>query len=887
MPASSERKERLTAQTTMQHHHHDRKIGLQSIPKPWSLSVDQVLERLDVEATRGLSDQEAGARLNIYGPNHLQTRPGRAWPSVLIAQFKSFLVLLLALAAVLGFIFQNWIEGCAICVVILINAAIGFFTEIGAIRSMESLRKFNAVHVTVRRDGKSKRLRAEKMVPGDIVTVEAGDVIAADMRLISASRLLANESLLTGESFPVEKSLSTLPQETIAPERFNMLYKGASINRGSAEAVVTGTGLDTELGRISSLVLATKDEITPLEKRLNLLARKLIIVTLIVTLLTLIMGLISGKELLLMIETSIALAVAAIPEGLPIIATLALARGMWRMAKNNALINRLSAVETLGATHVICTDKTGTLTENKMTLDRIHPTASGGDMEILKIGALCNKATSDGIGDPLEVALLHAAKERDFIQKDLSETHPLVSEEAFDSESKRMATAHRHELDILVAVKGAAEAILSICTRIRTSDASIPLTDMERSIWLRKNHDLASAGFRVLAFATKSTTGLEEPLCRDLTFLGLASFIDPPREDVRAALEECRKAGIRVVMVTGDQPGTAVHVAKSVHILNEGAPDGVVLGKNLPMLSDQQLLEAGIFARVTPGDKLRIIALHQKNGSVVAMTGDGINDAPALKKADIGIAMGLRGTEVSREAADMILRDDSFTTIVTAIRQGRIIYNNIRKFVVYLMSCNLSEVLIVGLAAWVDAPLPLLPLQILFLNMITDVFPALALGASEGDQNVMSHPPRKMAVQLIGRSQWIRITGYSLLITVVVLGAFFYSLDVLQVSSKEAVTSSFLVLAIAQILHVFNMTEKGSPFFLNEITRNHFIWLAISICFALLFAALYVPVLSAALDLTIPCARSWLLIVLGGSAPLVIGRLASWISSQSMHSVEH
>jgi Ca2+-transporting ATPase len=871
----------------MKHSCHDLEQEFQSISKPWSLSGEQVLERLHVDSSLGLSEEEAEARLDIHGPNHLQTRAGRAWPSVLFAQFKSFLVLLLALAAALGFTFQNWVEGSAICVVILINAAIGFFTEIGAIRSMESLRKFNAVHVTARRGGKSKRLRAEKMVPGDIVMIDAGDVIAADMRLISASRLLANESLLTGESFPVEKSVSALPESAIAPERFNMLYKGASVNRGNAVAVVTATGLDTELGRISSLVLATKDEITPLEKRLDLLARKLIIVTLIITLMTLIMGLVSGKELFLMIETSIALAVAAIPEGLPIIATLALARGMWRMAKNNALINRLSAVETLGATNVICTDKTGTLTENKMTLDQIHPTASGGDMEILKIGALCNKATPDGLGDPLEVALLHAAKERDFSQKDLSETHPLVSEEAFDSESKRMATAHRHELDILVAVKGAAEAVLSICTRIRTSDVSIPLTDMERLSWLRKNHDLASEGFRVLAFATKSTAELEDPLCQNLTFLGLASFIDPPREDVRAALDECRKAGIRVVMVTGDQPGTAVHVAKSVHILDEGAPVGVVQGKDLSTLTDQQLLEVGIFARVTPRDKLDIIAHHQKNGSVVAMTGDGINDAPALKKADIGIAMGLRGTEVSREAADMILRDDSFTTIVTAIRQGRIIYNNIRKFVVYLMSCNLSEVLIVGIAASVDAPLPLLPLQILFLNMITDVFPALALGASEGDQNVMSHPPRKMTAQLIGRSQWIRITAYSLLISVVVLGSFFYSLNVFQVSSEEAVTSSFLVLAIAQILHVFNMTEEGSPFFLNEITRNHFVWLAISVCFALLFAALYVPVLSAALDLTVPSTKSWLLIVLGGSAPLVIGRIASWIRSQFMHSDGH
>lgn len=866
---------------------HERDIAFKLPASPWSISGEQVLEKLQVGISRGLSENEAAARLESYGPNYLQAKASRKWLSILIAQFKSFLVLLLTLAAGLGFVFKNWVEGGAICVVILINAAIGFFTEIGAIRSMESLRQFNVVHVTVRRDGKSKRILAEELVPGDIVIVDAGDVIAADMRLISSSRLLVNESLLTGESFPIDKSVASLPEETIIAERFNMLYKGTTINRGNAEAIVTSTGLETELSQIASLVLDTKDEITPLEKRLSQLARKLIIVTIIITLFTLVMGLASGKDLFLMIETSIALAVAAIPEGLPIIATLALARGMWRMAKNNALINRLSAVETLGATNVICTDKTGTLTENKMSLDSIIPSAPGGDIEILKIGSLCNKATIDGIGDPLEVALLNAAKERNFSHGELCSIHPLVYEEAFDSESKRMATAHKHDLDILVAVKGAAEAVLSICTSIRTSNGPVPLTKMERRNWLRKNHDLALAGFRILAFATKATRDPQNSLYQNLTFLGLGCFIDPPRENIRAALNECRKAGIRVVMVTGDQPGTAIHVAKSVRIMDQDAPDVAVLGKDIRNLTDRQLLDASIFARVTPKDKLDIIERHQKNGSVVAMIGDGVNDAPALKKADIGIAMGLRGTEVSREAAKMILLNDSFDTIITAIRQGRIILNNVRKFVVYLMSCNLSEVLIVGLAAGVNAPLPLLPVQILFLNMVTDVLPALALGASEGDQNVMNQAPRKLSLAIIGRRQWLRIIGYSLLITMVVLGSFAYALHVLHVSTKEAVTISFFIVAIAQIIHVFNMTEKGSPLIWNEITKNHFIWLAILLCFTLLFAALYIPIFSEALDLTFIGFESWMLILIGGSVPLIIGRLVSWISSQFMHSDEH
>ena len=861
--------------------------GLNDAASPWGISGGQVLDELHVELSGGLSEAEAAARLGIYGPNHLQTRPGRKWPGVVIAQFRSFLVLLLALAAGLGFVFGNWIEGSAICVVILINAAIGFFTELGAIRSMDSLRQFNAVHVTVRRDGKNMRIPAEGLVPGDILIVDAGDVIAADMRLVSASRLLANESLLTGESFPVEKDPATLPQDTILAERSNMLYKGTSISRGTGDAVVTSTGLRTELGQISSLVLATEDEITPLEKRLSLLARKLIFVTLAITAFILAMCVISGKGLYLMIETSIALAVAAVPEGLPIIATLALARGMWRMAKNNALINCLSAVETLGATNVICTDKTGTLTENKMTLEEVFPTFPGGDAAVLKAGVLCNKATLDGIGDPLEVALLNAAKDRDLSHQELRDSLPVLNEEAFDYETKRMATAYRHGSEILVVAKGAAEAILEICTRIQKPGGPADLTNEEREVWLKKNHDLASEGFRILAFAHNDMVDPAEPLFKDLVFLGLASFSDPPREDIRDTIRECRKAGIRIVMVTGDQPGTAIHVARSVGIIDDDNAAAAVLGKDIGSLTDAQLIGVSIFARVSPRDKLDIIRRHQMNGSVVAMTGDGVNDAPALKKADIGIAMGLRGTEVSREAADMILRDDAFTSIVTAIRQGRIIFGNIRKFVVYLMSCNVSEILVVGLAAGANAPMPLLPLQILFLNMVTDVFPALALAASEGDERIMSHPPRRMSEGVIGRTQWIHITGYSLLITAAVLCSFVYSLRVLLVSTEEAVSSTFIVLAIAQVLHVFNMAEKGAPLILNEITRNRFVWLAILICFSLLSAALHIPLLSAMLELSIPVPRSWPVILVGGAAPFVISRLASWISSQSMRSGGH
>jgi len=845
---------------------------------PWQLEPIEALNQLDSDSVTGLTDSGAATRLALHGLNQLHTQTGRKWPSILISQFKSLLVLLLAVAGGLGFAFGNWIEGTAICIVILINAAIGFFTELGAVHSMESLRKFNSIQVTVRRNHCSIRISAEELVPGDIVIIEAGDIIAADLRLLTASRLQANESLLTGESFPVAKELLALPEDTILAERSCMLFKGTSITRGTAEAIVTSTGLNTELGKISSLVLQTEDEITPLEKRLSLLGRKLIVVTIIITLFTFIMGLSSGKDLYLMIETSIALAVAAIPEGLPIIATLALARGMWRMAKNNALINKLSAVETLGATNIICTDKTGTLTENKMTLDHVLPAAIDGHDELLHIGALCNKATPDGLGDPIEVALLQAA-----LQKSITQDFPLVHEEAFDSETKRMATVHQSDDGFLVAVKGAAEAILPLCSHVQTHEGLLPLCQNHLHTWEGKNHHLASEGFRVLAFAKKSTTSETEDPYSDLTFLGLACFIDPPREDIAATLDQCQQAGIRVIMVTGDQAGTATNVAEAVHIIPPNDPHPAITGKDFHTTPKATLIETNIFARVTPKDKLDLIELHQKNGSVVAMTGDGVNDAPALKKADIGIAMGQRGTEVAREASDMILRDDSFPSIIKAIRQGRIIFNNIRKFVVYLMSCNLSEILIVGLAAGFNAPLPLLPLQILFLNMVTDVFPALALGASGGNSQVMTRPPREMSEPLIGRRQWTSIISYSLLITASVLGAFAIALLSFKLSTPEAVTISFLILAIAQVLHVFNMAEPGTRIFNNEITQNRFVWGALILCFTLLAAALTIPLFAKTLALTTPSPQGWLLVTIGSLIPLVVGRLTTLFKKTSIN----
>lgn len=871
---------------------------------PWSEDPDKVLEQQDSSAESGLSEQEAARRLQQYGMNQLQASSGRAWLSILVAQFNSLLVLLLAVAATLAFAFHDWIEGIAICAVLVINSLIGFFTELGAVRTMESLRKYNKTWATIRRGGKVSKITAEHLVPGDIVLLEAGDMVAADLRITACSRLQVNESALTGESLPVGKNDAAIATNTILAERTSMLYKGTSLTRGSAEGVVVATGLATEFGTISSLVSTTEDEITPLEKRLAHLSRKLIVVTIGITIFTLVAGLLRGRELYLMIETSIALAVAAIPEGLPIIATLALARGLWRMARSNALINRLSAVETLGATNVICTDKTGTLTENKMVVVQVvtdegvdnfktHERPLASTEDLLTIGVLCNNAQLEhgndivgpdgkpaGIGDPMEVALLTAGAQRGMDKTDLQQRYPRHHEEAFDSEVKMMATIHsREQADdgYLFAVKGAAEPVLAACTCLQTVEGTVSMGEDQREYWLDQNQNLASEGFRVLALAQKTSTAPEEKPYEDLSFIGLVCIMDPARADIPAAIKACRDAGIRVVMVTGDQGGTALHVAKNTGICQAEGEQIEAKGTDIDEAQQrgrlEEMLGVTVFSRVTPKNKLDIIQLHQDQGNVVAMTGDGVNDAPALKKADIGIAMGIRGTEVAQETADMVLRDDAFVSIVSAVEQGRIIFNNIRKFVVYLMSCNLSEVLVIGLASMSGAPLPLLPLQILFLNMVTDVFPALALGASKGHKDVMTQPPRSMSDPIVGRHQWRVISFYSLLITVCVLTSFGIARGVLGLTDAQAVTVSFLVIAMAQLLHVFNMAEPESKAVNNEIARNPYVWWAVAICSLILMSAMFYPPLAEILSLEPIGQRGWLLVLCASIVPLIIGRL--------------
>jgi Ca2+-transporting ATPase len=883
----------------------------------WKLPSDKVLNILDVEREKGLEKTEVARRKHEFGPNKLKKAERKPAGEILIDQFKSILVLLLTVAAGVSFVFMQWVEGIAIAVVIVINAVIGFYTEYRALKSMEALYALTEITDQVRREGTAETVSAEDIVPGDIVLLEAGDLVTADIRLIEASNLQVDESSLTGESIPVSKQVESIEEDLPLADRRNMLYKGTALTRGSAEGVVIATGMDTELGKISSLVEeAQKGEKTPLEKRLETLGQKLVWVALAIAGVVAVSGVLQGRDTFQMIETAIALAVATVPEGLPIVATIALARGMWKMADQNALVNRLSAVETLGSTSVICTDKTGTLTENKMTVTdividegRVSVTGTGLELEgtftfkgqeidphthtalheILLNGVLCTNASLtradeiQAVGDPTEVALL-VAGEKAGIERDTAlTTHPEMREESFDPAVKMMATVHEADDHYVIAAKGAPEAVLEASTHVSTDKGERELTEKEKSRWRHRDEKLASEGLRVLAMAKKYTEVVDADPYSNLTFIGLIGLLDPPRREVRPSIETCQEAGIRVVMVTGDHAATAVTVGRELGLIEESeVVEGQVLEEIATLTEEERekILQTPIFARVNPAQKLNLIEIHQAAGSIVAMTGDGVNDAPALNKADIGVAMGQRGTQVARESADIILRDDNFSTIEMAVEQGRVIFTNIRKFVFYLLSCNISEILVIFLASLMGVPLPLLPLQILFLNVVTDIFPAFALSGGKGSPRIMKIPPRDPKESILTRNHWEGIGAYGLTITAAVLGAFSMALFWYGMPETQVVTVSFLTLAFSQLWHVFNMRDRGSSFLNNEITENPYVWGALLFCGILLLLATYLPGLSAVLKTVDPGHTGWMLILGFSLLPWAVGQLWNSLVSQ-------
>ena len=877
--------------------------------EPHATEGADVARRLEVDPMRGLSDRQIQQRRARHGPNRVRLERPRGPLGILAAQFSGLIVWLLAAAAALSVAVGDTPEALAIGVVLLVNAAIGFVTELSALRSIAALSQIGDVRARVRRAGAETLVAAQDLVPGDVLVLQAGDVVAADARLLMASGMHADQSILTGESVPVAKDTAPDAPDTPPADRSCVVFKGTSVTQGKGLAVVTATGNATELGQIADLVQTSGTTASPLDKRLSLLGRWLVWLSLGLVAAIAGAGILRGLDPVTMAETAIALAVAAVPEGLPVVATLCLARGMWRIMRRNALVTRLSAVETLGATTVILTDKTGTLTENRMSVIRYllpgadvaaDPGAGGfaGHLQdlpppeaealraALRMGALCSDGRLDRdealAGDPMELALLRAARDAGFDRPALLAEMPQERDLPFDPRTKMMATIHRAGSGRLVAVKGAPEAVIPMCTAVVGHDA---LDAAGRETWLDRANDAAAEGARILALACRETDGPGAPF-QDLSLAGLVCIADPLREEVPEAVAACQRAGIRVVMLTGDHPATAGAIARRAGLIAEGAR--IVTGGALgdpATLSDagrEEVLKAAVFARISPEQKQALAALFQDRGEIVAMTGDGVNDAPSLKQADIGIAMGHRGTEVARQTAQMVLLDDRFPTIVTAIREGRIIFDNIRRFVIYLMSCNVSEVLLVGAAVLVGLPPPLMPLQILFLNLVTDVFPAFAVGMGRGGDGVMARPPRPPAEAIVTRAGWIRIAAIGTLIAAASLATFVLARRDPDLSEGQAVTVAFLTLALAQLWNVFNVRSPGSRLFDNDIVRNAYVWWAIGLCLALTAAAIWAPPLSALLHLPPPGVEGALLALGGSVAPLAVWQ--SWLLLRSARS---
>ncbi|MFP4547213.1 MAG: cation-translocating P-type ATPase [Fidelibacterota bacterium] len=864
----------------------------------YTKTADQALEELDSKRD-GLSAEEHENRLNKYGLNKLKETKKKGFLQILWAQINNPVVYLLTAAAIVAFFFGDLAEGVAILVVILINTGIGFWMEYQAQKSMEALKKMDKIKAKVVRNGETNTIDAEKLVPGDIIHLEAGMIVPADARLIETSELEADESALTGESVPVEKTTEKIAGEQSLGDRTNMLFKGTVITGGNGTAVVTATGMKTEMGNISTMVSEAEQEQIPLDKKLNKLTKNLIWLTLGLALAYFALGLLTGKEVYILFQTAVAWAIAAIPEGLPVVASIALARGMLKLAKHQAIIKQLSAVETLGETTVIFTDKTGTLTENKLSLEQItlpketHTvTIQKNSVQIepeipretpenfqhfMRISALCNYADLEKEeGDPLDLSLLRFLKLYDHEKWDAFKQMQRKVEDPFDSESKLMGSVNEYENKYYVSCKGAAESIISRSTSIRVNGEKERFSDKMKENWMKKNDEMSSKGLRVIACAYKTIDELKdnvddatETYMHSLVFIGLAGFLDPPKPEVQNAVEECQSAGIKVIMVTGDHPGTSKNIARQVHIVEDEAAN-VILGDDLKKDQHSKITSTRIFSRVDPEQKLNIIDHFQQQNEIVGMTGDGVNDAPALKKADIGIAMGKRGTQVAGEVADMVLKDDSFPSIVHAVEEGRIIFQNIRKFIIYQLSYHLGEILVIGSISFTLFKLPVLPLQLLFLNLLSDVFPALALGVGKGNPAVMKLPPKDPAEPIITHRCWIRIVYYGIVFGITVTGAYLFAKFGLNLSDEIANNVAFFTLAFSQLLHVFNMRDPDEGIFLNQVTKNKFVWYALAFCIAAIVAAYFIPVLKEVLSFPDMGTKPWLLVLVASLSPVII-----------------
>jgi Ca2+-transporting ATPase len=864
-----------------------------------ALEAHAVTGLLDVDPGLGLTTTQVIERQRQYGRNALQQIQSRSAWRVLIDQFASIVIALLAIAAGISWATGDSAEAIAILVVLVINATVGFVTEWQAGRALDALRRQTRTLSRVRRDGFELTVQAEGLVPGDIVILNAGDRVPADARLLEAVRMEAEESALTGESTTVEKITHAVAQQSPLAERRSMLYLGTAVAAGHALAIVVSTGVATELGKIGRLVATSTKERSPLELQLAHLGRRLVYLVLIIAVVVMVTGWLRGDGLWMMVEVGISLAVAAVPEGLPAVTTLILALGVLHMAQQRAIMRRLPAVETLGSTTVICADKTGTLTENRMTvreyylsdgrqieIDRCQDSIAGDELlgQAVRVGVLCNEASfrAEGddqtrtVGDPTETALLVVADALVIDVPHERAIHPKVGEQPFHSSTKRMTTLHRKtDGQHFAALKGAPAVVLNACSSYRDATGkTMPLDEKALAKFSAANEEMANRALRVLGLAVKHfETGAEhysdEALESDYTFLGFVGMIDPPRPGVAEAIRRAHSAGIRTVMLTGDQLNTGIAIARELGL---GKKEPTALhARDLIGAEPNRLAELArntdVFARVSPEEKLRIVEALQEAGEVVAVTGDGVNDAPALKRANIGIAMGQRGTEVAKEAADVVLADDNFETIVNAVEGGRTIYANITKFVHMMFSHNLGEVLMIFTAIAAGWALPLLPLQILWMNLVTDVFPALALAVEPASKDIMNQPPRSSRTTLLSKSFLILIGWQAALLAALALAAYAWALARYGPGPHSRTIALFALVSV-QLGHMFNCRSRTRSA-LDGLFRNPFLWIAALVVVSLQLLAAWFGPLSAVLGTVSPYAIDW--VVIGGCGLLTIG----------------
>ncbi len=914
-----------------------------------NLTTEEALGALETNAETGLDKSEVARRSKKYGLNELKEAPPKTIWAKLWAQFNDFVIWLLVGAALISAALGEWVEAGAIMAIVVLNAVLGIVQEQRAEEELAALKKLAAPEADVIRDGLRESVPARKLVPGDIVVLEAGNFIPADLRLLQTYNLKVEEAALTGESVPVQKDSGiTLPEDASLGDRKNSAFMGTLVSYGRGRGLVVDTGMKTQIGRIAEMLSQVEDEVTPLQRRLDQLGKTLGWAALAICGLVFLLGWARGNDPLEMFLVAVSLAIAAVPEGLPAVVTISLALGMREMIERNALIRRLSSVETLGSANVIGSDKTGTLTQNEMTVTQIsidgrdiHITGSGyapiGEFLVngnqvnleehpaartaLWIGAMNNDAqlakTSESgsrseyrmIGDPTEGAIIVAAAKAGLDFQYLEESYPRVQEIPFDSARKRMTTIHKvldpHDEDFspftdndqfsdwyVIAVKGAPDVVLDLCTQYEQfSDVPADMNDTVRERILQANDQMALQALRVISVAFKVVKNLPEELSpeeieTDLTFVGLLGMIDPPREEVRESLEVAKHAGIRTVMITGDYAKTARAIAETIGLIQ--TDHEVYTGKDLDQMDDHQLEtiipDADVFARVSPEHKVRIVRALRANNAIVAMTGDGVNDAPALKQADIGVAMGITGTDVAKETADMVLTDDNYSSIVSAIEQGRIIYSNIRKFVFYLLSCNLAEIATIFLAIAFRLPSPLNPIQLLWLNLVTDGAPALALGMEKGDPDIMDQPPRPASEPIINRLMRTGIVVQTIAITAVTLGAYLIGLSLWPSANGEinntAATMAFMTLSFSELLRAFTARSERYPLLKIGVFKNKNMNWAVVISSVLLLGVLYLPFLQPIFS-TVPLSwEHWQYLVPLLFVPAFAAEVTKWFVSR-------